>query len=51
MTHTDWQAELERWLEQHHAIDDGAHDIAHFRRVWKTARQLNEAEGIVERDV
>ena len=45
MTYTDWQAELERWLEQHHSIDDGAHDIAHFRRVWKTARQLNEAEG------
>ena len=45
MTYTDWQAELERWLEQHHSIDDGAHDIAHFRRVWKTALQLNEAEG------
>ena len=28
-----WQAELERWLEQHHAADDGAHDLAHFRRV------------------
>ena len=40
-----WQAELERWLEQHHAADDGAHDIAHFRRVWKTAQQLNAAEG------
>lgn len=40
-----WQAELERWLEQHHAADDGAHDIAHFRRVWKTAQQLNQAEG------
>ncbi len=40
-----WQAELERWLEQHHAADDGAHDLAHFRRVWNTARQLNQAEG------
>lgn len=45
MNITQWQAELERWLEQHHAADDGAHDIAHFRRVWKTAQQLNQAEG------
>lgn len=40
-----WQSELERWLEQHHTETDGAHDIAHFRRVWKTARQLNQQEG------
>jgi uncharacterized protein len=45
MTLSDWQYELESWLDQHHTIDDGAHDIAHFRRVWKTARQLNQAEG------
>ena len=45
MTVSQWQATLERWLEQHHSIDDGAHDIAHFRRVWKTAQQLNAAEG------
>ncbi len=42
---TDWQSELELWLEQHHTETDGAHDIAHFRRVWKTARQLNQQEG------
>ncbi len=41
----DWQSELELWLEQHHTETDGAHDIAHFRRVWKTARQLNQKEG------
>lgn len=41
----EWQAELERWLEQHHNADDGAHDIAHFRRVWRTARELNQTEG------
>ena len=39
------QDELERYLEQHHQADDGAHDIAHFRRVWRTARALNAAEG------
>ncbi len=40
-----WQQQLENWLEQHHTETDGAHDIAHFRRVWKTARALNQAEG------
>lgn len=40
-----WQEQLENWLEQHHTETDGAHDIAHFRRVWKTARTLNQAEG------
>lgn len=48
MTNTQsdfWQQQLECWLEQHHAVDDGAHDIAHFRRVWKTACQLNADEG------
>lgn len=44
-TLTQWQEELERYLEQHHQADDGAHDIAHFRRVWRTARALNAAEG------
>ncbi len=45
MTLTHWQNQLESWLDQHHTMDDGAHDIAHFRRVWKTAQQLNRAEG------
>ncbi len=40
-----WQEQLENWLEQHHTETDGAHDIAYFRRVWKTARTLNQAEG------
>ena len=40
-----WQQQLENWLEQHHTETDGAHDIAHFRWFWKTARTLNQAEG------
>ena len=40
-----WQQQLENWLEQHLTETDGAHDIAHFRRVWKTARTLNQDEG------
>lgn len=40
-----WQQQLENWLEQHHTETDSAHDISHFRRVWKTARTLNQMEG------
>ncbi len=40
-----WLQQLENWLEQHHTETDGAHDIAHFRRVWKTAKTLNQMEG------
>ncbi len=47
LTCAEWQQQLECWLEQHHNDEDGAHDIAHFRRVWQTARQLNAAEGHV----
>lgn len=46
-----WQDHLERWLEQHHRDTDGAHDIAHFRRVWKTARKLNQAEGLPAKNI
>ncbi len=35
-----WQSQFEAWLAQHAPEDDKAHDIAHFRRVWHTARQL-----------
>ena len=28
-----WQERFERWLKAHHATDDTAHDISHFRRV------------------
>jgi len=35
-----WQERFERWLKAHHATDDTAHDISHFRRVWNTAQRL-----------
>lgn len=35
-----WQEQFEAWLAQHAPEDDKAHDIAHFRRVWRTARQI-----------
>lgn len=44
----DWQQRLETWLLEHHICDDGAHDLSHFRRVWRTAQALNESHGADE---
>ncbi|EOF9298803.1 phosphohydrolase [Enterobacter bugandensis] len=35
-----WQQRFESWLDEHHATDDTAHDISHFRRVWLTAQKI-----------
>lgn len=35
-----WQQRFEQWLAEHHASDDAAHDISHFRRVWHTSQRL-----------
>lgn len=35
-----WQQDVERWFETHYVGSDAAHDIAHFRRVWHTARRI-----------
>jgi len=41
----NWPEQLETWLLDHHVCDDGAHDLSHFRRVWRTAQELNAEEG------
>lgn len=40
-----WQERFERWLKAHHATDDTAHDISHFRRVWHTSQRLMKDQG------
>lgn len=40
MEQVQWQQRFEDWLATHHATDDAAHDISHFRRVWNTAQRL-----------
>ncbi len=40
MVLAEWQQRFENWLNTHHAQEDAAHDISHFRRVWSTAQQL-----------
>ncbi len=40
MTLDDWQRQFEGYLQQHFNDEDGAHDLAHFRRVWSTAQRI-----------
>lgn len=35
-----WQSRFEHWLHQSWPQDDGAHDVAHLRRVWQTSQQI-----------
>lgn len=41
-----WQQDVEFWFEQHEFHGDVSHDIAHFRRVWHTARQIAEGRPV-----
>ncbi|WP_368542433.1 phosphohydrolase [Enterobacter soli] len=41
-----WQQRFEAWMAQHHATDDAAHDISHFRRVWMTAQKIAAEEAV-----
>ncbi len=38
----DWQSKFEAWLRDNHSGQDAAHDISHFRRVWKTSQKLSQ---------
>ncbi len=35
----DWERRFAAWWQQR-PVDDGAHDLAHFRRVWHAARYI-----------
>lgn len=41
----DWQKTFEDWWENHGEHEDGSHDTAHFRRVYKLACEINDGEG------
>lgn len=49
MTLEDWERRFQEYLEQHFPQDDKAHDIAHFSRVWKTARKIMQFTDADER--
>lgn len=40
MSLTLWQARYETWFANNWIHDDGAHDIAHLRRVWMSAQRI-----------
>ncbi|MCE0846525.1 phosphohydrolase [Buttiauxella sp. A2-C1_F] len=37
-----WQERFDDYLQHNWLQDDKAHDVAHFRRVWKTSQQIME---------
>lgn len=41
MERQDWQSKFEARLQDNHSGQDAAHDISHFRRVWKTSQKLS----------
>ncbi|HCT9376951.1 TPA: HD domain-containing protein, partial [Klebsiella quasipneumoniae] len=51
MNLVDWQQRFEHWILTHHAREDAALDLSHFRRVWATATRLaageEEVDGLV----
>ena len=40
-----WEKIFAAWLTANLAQSDGAHDLAHFKRVWTTAAYINKEEG------
>ena len=41
-----WQQDIELWFDRHYNGGDASHDIAHFRRVWHTARRIAEGQAV-----
>ncbi|MBN9300005.1 MAG: phosphohydrolase [Filimonas sp.] len=42
-----WEQRFITYVQAHLHNEDGAHDLKHFHRVWKTSRYINEQEGNV----
>lgn len=43
---TAWQQDIEHWFAKHYTGGDASHDIAHFRRVWRCARQIADGQPV-----
>lgn len=48
MTIADWQQRFEHWFTQHYSGGDAAHDLSHFRRVWRTASNIATDEPVCQ---
>jgi Predicted HD superfamily hydrolase len=46
MNLSDWQHCFDKWMTQHFNHADAAHDLSHFRRVWKTAQTLMQGQQV-----
>ena len=41
----EWEERLCAWYEMQGGLTDGSHDLGHFQRVWRLAREINDQEG------
>jgi uncharacterized protein len=40
-----WEARFIAWYDSQGRLTDGSHDLGHFQRVWRVARDINRREG------
>lgn len=40
-----WEERYIGWYESRDRLTDGSHDLGHFQRVWRVAREINQLEG------
>ena len=42
-----WEERFITWYDSQGRLTDGSHDLGHFQRVWRMAREINRQEGAV----
>jgi uncharacterized protein len=42
-----WEERFIAWYDSQGRLTDGSHDLGHFQRVWRMAREINRQEGAV----
>jgi uncharacterized protein len=40
----EWEKRFIAWYQSHGRLTDGSHDLGHFQRVWRLAREINREE-------
>lgn len=45
-----WENKFTDYLRTNHQTDDAAHDLHHFKRVWRTAQRIMQAEQALQPD-
>lgn len=45
-----WENKFVDYLQTHHQTNDASHDLHHFKRVWRTAQRIMQAEQALQPD-